>query len=135
MADRSKSETHQTSVFYDEDGVERCNDVFGAYVRKGSVLPINHHESKVWTPPSRDSTRVDIGICSSDANQPRYTTDYGVEYEGCFTMDIREDMHLGRQRQIEITMFFGKATIEVQGRRVNFGNTRRIENLRVEMRD
>lgn len=68
MVDCFKSEIYQISVFYDEDGVERCNDVFGVYVRKGLVLFINYYESKVWILFLRDLICVDIGICSFDVN-------------------------------------------------------------------
>lgn len=76
-----------------------------------------------------------FNILSSNASEPRYSTDYGVECEGSFTMDMSDDMELDKERGIELSMFFGRAIIEIQGRRYNFGDTQKIESLWVEMND
>lgn len=44
-------------------------------------------------------------------------------------MDISDGLALDKERCIKITMFFGKSAIEVEGRRINFGDTTKVEKF------
>lgn len=116
----------------DDDGDMLCTDVFSIFARKGEEIDCDHCVSELYYPIAHGQRKMGIQIFSSSQVDPKYTTDDGVALEGSFTMDMSEALELGKSRAIEVSMFFGRASIDVQGRRDNFGDTRKVEHLLIE---
>lgn len=119
------------------DGKEKCQDIFDVYAVRGARIPVNHKVTKIYGPPYAKQRALSISVYSTTRSTvPTFTTDKGVEREGGFVMDISGGLDMpdmGRTRSIEVTMFFGKSIIELQGRRTNFGDTDTIERFSVAL--
>lgn len=55
--------------------------------------------------------------------------------EGSYDMGIFDGLEQGKNRKIEVSMFFGKFVIEIQGRRQNFGDIEKIDKFWVNILD
>jgi hypothetical protein len=42
--------------------------------------------------------------------------------EGTVLVDMSQDLELGLDREVEVSMFFGRSSIEVKARGLNFGD-------------
>ncbi|CAK9860360.1 unnamed protein product [Sphagnum jensenii] len=53
---------------------------------------------------------------------PRYTTDEGTVLEGTMVVDMSKNLEPGKDRKVEVSMFFGRTSIEVKAHGINFGD-------------
>lgn len=118
------------------DGVAHCAGVFFPYAIKGAELPVNTGVRHILCPVYSGQTELAISVYSSSLLiRPNYVMDAGVVHEDTFVINISDGLALGKGRLVEITMFFGKSAIEVDGRRTNFGDTMKVENFSVKLKD
>ena len=107
--------------FMDDDGILKCNDVFQTFVRNGEEVLSGDSITKVLTPLHHHATTMTFSIYSSEATEkPKYTTDPGMVLESQFEVDISSGLHLDKDRMTAVTMYFGRTSIQVTAKGLNF---------------
>lgn len=102
------------------EGVAKCNNRFNVYVQTGTDLKIDECVSKILTPVYPGQIKMKFELYSSTETDPRYTTAESVTREGELEIDISEARELGRDRQVRLSLFFGRTSIEAKAEAVNF---------------
>lgn len=107
--------------FMDDDGILLCNHVFQTFVRNGEEVPSGESITKVLTPLYHNAKTITFSIYSSEATaKPKYITDPGMVLESEFDVDISSGLHLDKDRMTAVTMYFGRTSIQVTAKGVNF---------------
>jgi hypothetical protein len=107
-------------MWVDDDGKAKCHHVFSIFARIGDAIPVNHTVTEVLRPLWHFQRSMSIEIFSSTKSDPKYTKEDGVEKEGSFELDMSSGMELDKKREVEVTMFFGRSSIEVTAKGKNF---------------
>lgn len=127
-----KAGLHPKSSLVTVDGVNYCSTAFTTYVRRGEAVEFDQVVTRANFPVRKGQRTLTIQIYSSDDRCPAYITDPGVRLEGSFVIDISHDpQNRDLHREVHVSMFFGKSCIQLNARRMNFGNTTEV----VEMHD
>eukprot|EP01133_Synstelium_polycarpum_P010258 gene10258-11961_t len=108
-----------------KDGKEYVSKVCDVYVSAGTVLGIDQTISKRFVPSTSSQTTIVISAYTSDLPSPTYTTDYGVQFLGDFTMTLPNPGFPVEERAIDIDMKFGGTEIIVEARSIKTGKTER----------
>jgi hypothetical protein len=107
-----------------DNGVVMCRDRFVTFARRGEEVPTDHSVTHLIYPTFQGQRILPIAIYSSAKVNPRYCIatpdDYTVRKESEFKLDISAGLDLDMQREIAVTMFFGRTSIQVTARGVNF---------------
>ena len=96
-----------------------CNDSFFLFVEIGDEVGVDTCVEHIVGPCYAKQTEALIELCSS-RTRPRYTTDAGVVKEGSFLCPM-EDTSRGLDRKLVVSIYFGRACVELRARGVNFG--------------
>ena len=113
----------------DDDGKAKCSHKFSVFVRIGDAILVNHAVTKVFYPVSHFQRSMSIKIFSATKSDPKYTKEDGAEKEGSFVLDMSSGMELDKKREVEVTMFFGRSSIEVTAKGKNFSASGKTENI------
>ena len=103
------------------DGREKCKDVFDCLVRENKVIKVGQRIKKIYHPPTSDTTRVLIAFHVTTNPDTKYTTDPGVNKIGSIRIET-PDTSKGRDRDIEVSMYFGGTEITATAWDVSSGN-------------
>lgn len=107
--------------FRDENGILRCRHCFSAFVREGVDVPSDYSVTRILNPTRHEQTCMSIQIYScEDIENPRHVTEAGMVKEGEFEVDLSAAMHLDQDREVAVTMYFGRSSIEVTAKGNNF---------------
>ena len=112
----------------DDDGVAKCQHTFYVFVRIGDAIPVNHTVTRVVYPVEHFQTTMSIKIFSSTKSDPKYTKEDEAEKEGSFELDLSSGLELDKAREVEVTMFFGRSSVEVTAKGKNFSASGKTEN-------
>lgn len=104
------------------DGALRCENRFSVFVKKGTSVRAQQPFRKVYRPVFHGQTKMTFDLYSSTEEEPRYTVGDTVMKEGTVEIDISSGLELGRDRQVELSLFFGRTSIEVKAEAINFAN-------------
>lgn len=127
---KSRPEDPVEKSYYSAVEGQMSKDVFFIYAYSGAELEVDEKVSKIFYPSERDQTSISIQVYSyMGLTDPEFVTDEGVELEESYMMDISDGLQQGKNRSVEVTMYFAKAYIEIQGRRLDFGDTEKIESF------
>lgn len=114
------------------DGTLKCKNRFDVFVQRGMEVDTDYSVSKTYIPTYAKQTSMSISLFSSDEDAPRYTEGEGVTKEGAFVVDMSDGAEeLDRERQVRVTMYFGRSTVELKAQGVNFGENKVHEMLPV----
>ena len=103
-----------------DDGSIWCENGFSVLVKKGDEIMVDEPKSVTCVPIQYGQKSVSIVLFSSEeTSPPRYTTGRLVK-EGNIILDISRDMTLDKNREIEVSMFYGGSFLEVKADGVNF---------------
>jgi len=102
------------------DGVLKCNSRFEVYVRKGDHVKPEDPISRLFKPIFDGQTLIELELYSSEERDPRYVVGEFVRREGTFTIDISGDMRLEKDRRLNVSLFFGRSSIEIVAEGLNF---------------
>lgn len=94
-------------------------DHFFIFVRKGEEVDVDSHVTHTAQPSHPGQDRVLIELFSSESSDVESTTDSRVKKEGQFLFLI-PDTTLETEREIAVDMFFGRSSVEVTARSLNF---------------
>ncbi|KAH7445922.1 hypothetical protein KP509_01G028800 [Ceratopteris richardii] len=112
-----------------DGGKMKCAKALAIFVRAQEEVKVGESKSEIFVPSHDGMRAMKFDLYSSLRSDPKYTTDMGVEWEGCFEIDISNGMILERKREIRVTMVFGDSLITVTASPVNFGNREHQESL------
>jgi hypothetical protein len=105
----------------DDDGILRCKSVFQTFVQNGEEVPSGDSVTKELTPFYHHVRTMRFSIYSAEGTaRPKYVTDPGVVLESEFELDVASGLHLDKERVVAVTMYFGRSSIEVTAKGVNF---------------
>ena len=110
----------------DDDGEAKCRDASCVFVRIGDAVLVHYNVTEVCTPCVHFQMSMSVEIFSSTKSDPKYTMEDGAEEEGSFVLDMSSGMELDKERGMEVTIFFGRSSIEVTVEGKNFSSGKRV---------
>ena len=114
------------------NGAVKCKNRFDVFVQRGQHVDTDYSVSKTYVPTYPKQTSMSISLFSSDDDAPRYTEGQDVTKVGTFVVDMSDGAEeLDRERQVRVTMYFGRSTVELKAQGVNFGENKVHEMLPV----
>ncbi|KAL3683814.1 hypothetical protein R1sor_001836 [Riccia sorocarpa] len=119
----------------EEGGLSYCQNAFGVFVKIGEDVPVDHQAKHVFeVEPHSKVTEVEV--FATDSPQPEFVTDSGVEEVGTWT--YRFPVHGQRMDdppETEVSMFFGRAKMEVHVAALNFTNAEKTMSFDFDSRN
>lgn len=103
------------------DGVEKCNDLFNLFVRENSSVKIGQKITDRYQPLRANDKEITIPFYLASYPDTQFTTDFGVKKLGSVTV-LSPDTWRGKDRDIEVSMYFGGTEITATARDVSSGN-------------
>jgi hypothetical protein len=91
-------------------------------VRRGEEVSVDHSCVEAFTVTTANQRSVHVKILSSLDPYVRYAREKGVNRLGVISIDMPGE---GVDRGVEVKMFFGRTTIEVQVENMQTGETKR----------
>lgn len=99
----------------------RCIDKFDPFVTIGDSVNGNVAVTRCYNPVEKKQKSLEIKIYSSTLKSPQFVDEAEVRLEGSFRLDM-SDTTGGKERKVEVSMFFGRTSIEVHAKALNFGH-------------
>ena len=107
------------------DGTALCLDLFRFFVKENESVELGKRITKVYHPLVASSKELAIRFYVATNSEAQFITDPGVSQIGSVLVKS-PDTWKGNDREIEVTMFFGRTEITASGRDVSSGNTVQI---------
>ncbi|KAG0566993.1 hypothetical protein KC19_7G102400 [Ceratodon purpureus] len=107
----------------------KCKNRFDVFVQRGMQVDTDYSVSKNYVPTYAKQTSMSITLFSSGDDAPRYTEGENVCKEEITFVVRWPDQDLDRERQVRMTMYFGRSTVELKAHGVNFGENKVHEML------
>ena len=103
------------------DGVEKCNNVFNCFVKENEVVKLGQRIKKTYHPlrPERTIRCYEFYVTSNP--DTKYTTEPGVTDIGSLVVQS-PDTWRGKDRKIEVSMYFGGTEITATAWDISSGN-------------
>ncbi|KAL3694531.1 hypothetical protein R1sor_008182 [Riccia sorocarpa] len=119
----------------EEDGLSYCQNTFGVFVKIGEDVPVDHQAKHVFeVEPHSKVTEVEV--FATDSPQPEFVTDSGVEEVGTWTYRFPvQGQRMDDPPEIEVSMFFGQAKMEVHVAALNFTNAEKTMSFDFDSRN
>ncbi len=115
------------------DGIAWCFNRIDIFVHEGSEVEVDYCTKKIYYPLKARQTTMELSLYSSSQKNPRYTTDEGTVLEGTMVVEMSKNLELEKDRKVEVSMFFGRTSIEVKAHAINFGDRKQHCMLPVNM--
>ena len=103
------------------DGVEKCNDIFFRFVKENKVVKLGQRITKTYHPVRADSKRIKFGFYVTSNPNTQFVTDPRVTKIGGVVVKS-PDTWRGKDRNIEVSMYFGGTEITATAWDVSSGN-------------
>jgi len=103
------------------DGFEKCGDVFNCFVKENKVVKLGQRITKRYHPARANKTTLKFGFYVTSNPKTQFVTDPGVNKIGS-VMVQSPDTWRGRDRNIEVCMYFGGTEITATAWDVSSGN-------------
>ena len=103
------------------DGVEKCNDIFFRFVKENKVVKLGQRITKTYHPVRADSKRIKFGFYVTSNPNTQFVTDPRVTKIGSVVVKS-PDTWRGKDRNIEVSMYFGGTEITATAWDVSSGN-------------
>ncbi|MBR8834292.1 MAG: HSP70 family protein [Stigonema ocellatum SAG 48.90 = DSM 106950] len=102
--------------FYSDDLEQYlCHDRFCVFVLAGDSVGVNEEVIQIFVPVEHNQTQMLFGFYATKKQKVRYTDESGVEKLGELTVEM-PDTTGGINREVEVTMYFGKTEIKVEAK-------------------
>ena len=92
------------------DGVEKCDDLFLPFVKENEVVKLRQRIKKTFNPIKRDQKAAKLGFYVTKDPKAQYVTEPGVTEIGSLVVKS-PDTRRGKDRKIEVSMYFGGTEI------------------------
>ena len=92
------------------DGREICRDIFCSFVKENEIAKLGESVRRMFSPLHANATKFTFGFYVAVNPDTQFTTDDGVSKIGSVTV-LSPDASRGRDRDLEVTMYFGGTEI------------------------
>lgn len=115
---------HREEKKFTEDGVEWCAQLFALFVRENEPVTTGQKITRNYTLLRATDTNIDILFYAANDPDAEYVTDPGMTKIGSVVVQS-PDTWRGKDREIEVSMYFGRTEITATARDVSSGNVAR----------
>ena len=112
---------HPEDKKFTADGVEMCNDVFFRFVKENEVVKLGQRITKTYHPVRANSKRLKFGFYVTSNPKTQFITDPKATKIGSVKVKS-PDTWRGKDRKIEVSMYFGGTEITATAWDVSSGN-------------
>ena len=103
------------------DGIELCGDLFSCFVKEKRVVKVGEKIKKTFHPVEAKTKSLAFGFYVTSDPKTQFTTDPGVTKIG--SLSVRSpDTRKGKDRDIEVSMYFGGTEITATAWDISSGN-------------
>ncbi|KYC38101.1 chaperone protein [Scytonema hofmannii PCC 7110] len=92
-----------------------CKDRFSIFVLAGDSVGVNKIVTHKFLPTQQNQTKFQLEFYATKKREVRYVDEDGVEKIGDLNLEI-QDITGGFNREVEVTMYFGKTEIQVEAK-------------------
>ena len=103
------------------DGIEKCHDIFNCFVKESEVVKVGERIKKTYNPLRPNRKTLSFGFYVASNPNTQYTTDPGVTKIGSLKVQS-PDTWRGKDRDIEVSMYFGGTEITATAWDISSGN-------------
>jgi len=103
------------------DGREKCTDLLNIFVKEDEVVQIGKKFTSTFRLLHANNNEFTGVFYSASSPDSKFTTDPGVTMLGSVTVSS-PDTWRGKEREIEVSMYFGRTEITATARDVSSGN-------------
>ena len=103
------------------DGVAKCRDLFACFVQENEPVKLGQRIRQVFHPVYANQTEITFGFYTSSNANAQFVTDPGLTKIGNLLVQS-PDTRSGRDRDIEISLYFGGTEITATALDVSSGN-------------
>ena len=103
------------------DGIEKCDDLFNLFVRENTSVRIGQNVTRTYIPLRAAEAEMTYNFYSASNPDTEFTTDPGVRKLGSVLVKS-PDTWKGKDRKLEVSMYFGGTEITATARDVSSGN-------------
>ncbi|XP_078384949.1 heat shock 70 kDa protein 12A-like isoform X2 [Oculina patagonica] len=103
------------------DGIEKCRDLFACFVKEDEIVKVGQRIRQVFHPVYADETEIKFGFYTSRHTNAQFVTEPGLTKIGG-VMVHSPDTRRGRDRDIEVSLYFGGTEITATALDVSSGN-------------
>ena len=105
------------------DGIEKCNNLISVFAKENASIRIGEKVTHVFSPLHADAEKITHNFYSASNPDSQFTTDPGVTMLGSVTVKSPETWR-GKDRKIEVSMYFGRTEITATALDVSSGNVK-----------
>ena len=110
------------------DAIEKCGDIFACFVKENDTVMLGQFIRRKFNPLRANDTLITFGIYTAEDPNAQFVTDQGMTKIATVTVQS-PDTHKGRDREIEVSMYFGGTEITATALDVSSGN---VEQIRLD---
>ena len=103
------------------DGIEKCHDVFSYFVKENKVVKLGQRITYTYRPLRASQTKMPLDFYVTSNPNTQFVTDPGLTKIGSVTVQS-PDTWRGKDRKIEVSMYFGGTEITATAWDVSSGN-------------
>ena len=112
---------HPNEKKFVADGIEKCRDLFSHFVKENEVVKVGQRIRQVFHPVYANDTEIKFGFYTSPTTNAQFVTDPGLANIGSLKVQS-PDTRRGRDREIEVSLYFGGTEITATALDVTSGN-------------
>ncbi|KAJ7353749.1 hypothetical protein OS493_032619 [Desmophyllum pertusum] len=105
------------------DGIEKCRDLFACFVKENEIVKVGHRIRQVFHPVYANETEIKFGFYTASHTTAQFVTEPGLTKIGSIMVQS-PDTHRGRDRDIEVSLYFGGTEITATALDVSSGNVK-----------
>ena len=112
---------HPEEKKYIVDGIVKCKDLFSCLVKENDVVRLGQRKSRIYHPSKAAAKNISVKFFITSNPITQFTTESGVTRIGSVVV-ISPDTWRGRNRDIEVSMYFGGTEITATALDISSGN-------------
>jgi len=115
---------HREEEKFVVDGIEKCNNLFSLFVRENDTVRTGQKITRNYAPLRATSNNITCSFYATSNPDAEYVTDPEMTEIGSITVQS-PDTWRGKDRTIEVSMYFGRTEITATAKDVSSGNVAR----------
>ena len=115
---------HREEKKFVVDGIEKCDDLFNLFVRENATVRTGQKITSNYTLLRQTDINIHFSFYAASHPDAEYVTDPGMTKIGSVVVQS-PDTWRGKDREIEVSMYFGRTEITATAIDVSSGNVAR----------
>ena len=115
---------HREEKKFVVDGIEKCNNLFKLFVRENDTVRTGQKIASYYAPLHAADNNITYFFYATSNPDEKYVTDPGMTKIGSVTVQS-PDTWRGKDRTIEVSMYFGRTEITASAKDLSSGNVAR----------